>query len=81
MSRRPHNDRQSDDVAQRDRTIRVRRPEGSVVLSVEPAEPSAEFERGWWGLLGDLWPRNQKVGAPTGAPEEEREHASRPPQR
>ena len=80
MSRRPHNDRQSDDVAQRDRTIRVRRPEGSLVLTVTPADASTEFERGWWALFGEDWPGN-KEGASPDAPEEEREDASRPPRK
>ena len=61
------------------RTLRARRGGKPLTLTLRTAEPSTEFENGWWQLLGDLWPRNQKKGAPAGAPNEEREDDSRTP--
>ncbi len=62
----------------RDRIIRVRRPEGSVVLTVAQTDPVPDFEQAWWAMFGDLWPGNEK-GAPAGAPNEERDGTSQSP--
>ena len=67
-------------MVHRDRIIRVRRPEGSVVLTIAQTDPTLDFERAWWAMFGDVWHGNEKeLGAPPGAPHEEREDDSRTP--